>query len=101
MKNMLTYIVISFLLVTTMYAHKLTPTTFGGILGSNNILSGKEYSYTGAFSEDDDNQNGGQTPRWYWVWDYQGTMDYNYTTTNVNTTHIYNKGGTYTCYGEA
>jgi len=90
-ENIILYVM---LLATSIFAHKLTPTSrgyyAGGSLGPNNTIY-----FSGSTSYDNDSQNGGYSPLWIWDFDYQGGA-LSFAPNNSSVSHVYTKPGNYT-----
>ena len=87
-------LVLSLLLLATAYAHKLPPTSHGSYTGD--AVVGQLLNFSGASSQDNDQQTLNYTPKYEWDFSYNGTFSPDTTVTSSSVNHRYGTAGSYT-----
>ena len=86
--------VLSLLLLATAYAHKLPPTSHGSYTGD--AVVGQLLNFSGASSQDNDQQTLNYTPKYEWDFSYNGTFSPDTTVISSSVNHRYGTAGSYT-----
>ena len=88
------FLIILFLFTCLTYAHKLPPTSHGSYTGD--AVVGQLLNFSGASSQDNDQQTLNYTPKYEWDFSYNGTFSPDTTVISSSVNHRYGTAGSYT-----